>query len=84
MRTNFIIQFEAAKDNGQRPEQYTTITSCNSLFEINHFIVHMSKSYFEEENFDRVFVKVWKWVDEKAEYMFQGVIYNYDTETIYI
>lgn len=84
MRTNFIIQFEAAKNGGVNKEIYTTITSANSLFEINHFIVHMSKSYFEEEKYERVYVKVWKWENEKAEYMFEGVIYDYDTETIYI
>ena len=84
MRTNFIIQFEAADNCGVNKENYTTITSANSLIDINLFILHMSKSYFEEEKYERVYVKVWKWEDEKAAYMFKGVIYDYDTETIYI
>lgn len=84
MKTNFIIQFEAAKKCGINKEIYTTITSAISLLEINHFILHMSKSYFEEEKYERVNVKVWKWEEEKAIYMFKGVIYDYDTETIYI
>lgn len=84
MRKNFIIQFEAAKNGGVNKEIYTTMTSANSLIEINQFIVHMSKSYFEEEKYEQVYVKVWKWEDEKAAYLLQGVIYDYDTESIYI
>ena len=84
MRTNFIIQFEAAKNCGVNKEIYTTITSANSLLELDNFIVHMSRSYFKEEKYEKVYIKVWKWEDEKTAYMFQGVINDYDTETIYI
>ena len=83
MRTNFIISFEPAKDSGQRQELYTTMTTVDSFVSLNDFILHMSSSYIKDENFDRVFVKVWKWEDEKAAYMFQSVVYDYDIETIH-
>ena len=84
MNNYFIIRFKPVKDSGQRPEEYTTMASADSLVSLNDFILHMSKSYIVNDNFDRVFVKVWKWEDEKAAYMFQGIIYDYDIETIYI
>ena len=84
MKTNFIISFEPAKDSGQRPEKYTTMATAYSLVSLNDFILHMSRSYIKDENFERVFVKVWKWEEENAEFMFKGVIYDFDIETIYI
>lgn len=84
MTNYFIIRFEAAKNCGVNKTNYTTMASADSLVSLNDFILHMSKSFIMNDNFDRVFVKVWKWEDEKAAYMFQGVIYDYDIETIYI
>ena len=84
MTNYFIIRFEAVKNCGVNKEQYTTMTTADSLTSLNNFILHMSKSFIEKDKFERVFVKVWKWEDEKASYLFQGVINDYDTETIYI
>lgn len=80
----FIIEFEAMKNCNLNHERYTTMYPADSLVSLNNYILHMSKSYIETDKFERVFVKVWKWEDEEAAYMFQGVIYDYDTETIYI
>lgn len=65
-------------------ERYTTMYPADSLVSLNNFILRMSKSYLVSNKFERVFVKVWKWENEKAAYMFQGVIYDNDIETIYI
>lgn len=80
----FIIELEAMKNCNLNHERYTTMYPTDNLVSLNNFILRMSTSYIENDKYERVFVKVWKWEDEKAAYMFQGVIYDYDTKTIYI
>ena len=80
----FIIELEAMKNCNLNHERYTTMYPADSLVSLNNFILRMSKSYLVSNKFERVFVKVWKWENEKAAYMFQGVIYDNDIETIYI
>ena len=84
MTSYFIINFKASKAGGVINKYYSMMTFADTLVTLNDIILNLSKSYIETEKFERVFVKVWKWEDEKAAYMFQGVIYDYDTKTIYI
>lgn len=81
MTSYFIIDFTASKKSGVNNKRYSMMTFADTLVSLNDFILNMSKSYIVNDNFDRVFVKVWKWEDEKAAYMWQGLIYDYDTET---
>lgn len=82
MENYFIIDYEASKNCGVNNKRYSMMTFANTMVELNINILNISKSYFERDKFERVFVKVWKWEDEKANFMFQGVIYDYDNETI--
>lgn len=82
MTNYFIIDFEASKNCGVNNKRYSMMTFANTMVDLNNNILNLSKSYFERDKFERVFVKVWKWEDEKADFMFQGVIYEYDNETI--
>ena len=84
MTSYFIIDFTASKNCGVNNKRYSLMTFADTLVTLNDIILNLSKSYIETDKFERVFVKVWKWEDEKAAYMFQGVIYDYDTKTIYI
>lgn len=82
MTSYFIIYFEASKNCGVNNKRYSMMTFANTMKDLNNTILNLSRSYFECDKFERVFVKVWKWEDEKANFMFQGVIYDYDNETI--
>lgn len=82
MTSYFIINFKASKASGVINKYYSTMTFADALVTLNDIILNLSKSYIETEKYERVFVKVWKWEDEKANFMFQGVIYDYDNETI--
>ena len=82
MTNYFIIDFEASKNCGVNNKRYSMMTFANTMVDLNNTILNLSKSYIETDKFERVFVKVWKWEDEKANFMFQGVIYDYDNETI--
>lgn len=82
MKSYFIIYFEASKNCGVNNKRNSIMTIANTMDELNNTILNLSESYFECDKFERVFVKVWKWEDELANFMFQGVIYDYDTKKI--
>lgn len=82
MENYFIIDFEASKNCGINNKRYSMMTFANTMVDLNNTILNLFESYFKHDKFERVFVKVWKWEDEKANFMFQGVIYDYDNETI--
>lgn len=83
MKHYFIIEFEAMKNCNLTHERCTMMYQGDSLESVNNFIVRIAKSYFEEQ-FERVFVKIWKWENGDAAFMVEGVIRDYDTETIFI
>lgn len=82
MENYFIIDFIARKTSDVNNKRYSMMTFADTLKELNNSIVKRSKSWLEEEGYERVYVKVWRWEAEEATYMFGGVIYDYDNKTI--
>ena len=82
MENYFIIDFIARKTSDVNNKRYSMMTFADTLKELNYSIVKRSKSWLEEEGYERVYVKVWRWEAEEATYMFGGVIYDYDNKTI--
>lgn len=84
MKSSFIINFTASKSSSVNTFHYSTMTSAENLQVLNNFIITLCKSFLEKLNYERVYVKIWKWELEEAAFMFQGVVYDNDTKTIYI
>lgn len=84
MQRYFIINFKASKNAGVNYKKYSIMTLADSLVNLNDIILNLSRTYIEDDKFERVYVKVWKWENEKAEYMFGGFILDSDKKTIYI
>lgn len=82
MENYFIIDFIARKTSDVNNKRYSMMTFADTLKELNNSIVKRSKSWLEEEGYERVYVKVWRWEAEEATYMFGGVIYDNDNKTI--
>lgn len=82
MKNYFIIDFIARKTSDVNNKRYSMMTFADTLKELNNTIVHISKSWLEKEEYERVYIKVWKWEAEETTCMFGGVIYDYDPKTI--
>lgn len=82
MTSYFIIDFNARETSGINNKRYSMMTFADTLKELSNTIVHLSKSWLEEEGYERVYVKVWRWESEEKTYMFGGVIYDSDPKTI--
>lgn len=82
MENYFIINFIASKTSGVNNKYYPMMTFADTLKELTNSIVKRSKSWLEEEGYERVYIKVWRWEQEETTFMFGGVIYDYDNKTI--